>query len=166
MPFKDIVQPEVIDIENYLRLRKIVEGDLETALPWYHDPEVLYYSEGVREKTYDIFVIERMYRFLSSIGELYFIEIFENGCWEAIGDVTLSEQNMPIVLGEEKYRGKGIGTKIISKLIDRAKAIKLSKICIPAIYKYNIRSRNLFLSLGFVQVSENETEGSYELIME
>ena len=76
---------------------------------------------------------------------------------------SLSEQNMPIAIGDERYWGKGIGKKVIKKLIDRAKIINLEKIYIPAIYKYNDRSRNLFTSLGFIMVGENEKEESFEL---
>ena len=108
-------------------------------------------------------MINRMYQYLSSIGELYFIEILENQTWKLIGDVTLSEQNMPIVIGEEKYWGNGIGKKVIYTLIKRAKAIGLTKIYIPVIYLYNECSQNLFKSTGFIETNENKTEKSYEL---
>ncbi|RKD31579.1 GNAT family N-acetyltransferase [Thermohalobacter berrensis] len=156
-------QPEIICINKKLRLRRTKEEDWKKALNWYQNPKVLYYSEGVTTKVYSMEVIKRMYKHLSNIGELYFIEVFENEDWKAIGDVTLSEKNMPIVIGEERYWGKGIGKKVISKLINRAKDIKLKKIYIPSIYKYNERSRNLFESLGFVKVAGNEKEDSYEL---
>jgi len=47
-------------------------------------------------------------------------------------------------------------------LIERAKEIGLSKISIE-IYKYNDRSRNLFTSLGFVKVSEDEKSDYFEM---
>ena len=104
-----------------------------------------------------------MYDYLSKMGELYFIEIYEENHWKTIGDATLSETNMPIVIGDEKYWGKGIGKKVISKLIERAKEIKLKKICIPTIYTYNERSQNLFKSMGFVEVNSNDKEKTFEL---
>lgn len=82
-------------------------------------------------------IINRMYGYLNSVGELYFIELFENWDWKQIADVALSEKNMPIAIGEEKYWGKGIGEKVISGLIERAKIIRLNKICVSAIYVYN-----------------------------
>lgn len=165
MPFKDFEQPQVIFIDDNLRLRRPEKTEWNTALPWYENPKVLYYSEGVSGKVYDLKTINRMYQYLSGIGELYFIEALEDGIWKQIGDVTLSEQNMPIAIGDEKYWGKGIGKKVILKLIERAKLIGLSKIHIPAIYKYNKRSQNLFKSLGFIEVKENNTEKSYELTL-
>lgn len=163
MPFKNIQQPNIINIQNDLRLRIINESQWHLALPWYQNQEVLYYSEGVKDKIYDMETIKKMYTYLNNIGELYFIEILENEQWNPIGDVTLSEENFPIVIGNKDYWGKGIGKKVISVLIDRAKRIGLRKIYIPAIYKYNERSRNLFTSFGFIKVSENEKEDSFEL---
>jgi RimJ/RimL family protein N-acetyltransferase len=163
MPIKDIIQPYTILIEEDVRLRTPNRTDWEKALPWYQNPSMLYYSEGVTDKVYDMDIISRMYEFLSKIGELYFIEIYEEDDWKAIGDATLSEENMPIAIGNEKYWGKGIGKKVISKLIERAKEIKLKKIYIPAIYTYNERSQNLFKSMGFVEVNSNDREKTFEL---
>lgn len=163
MGIKGIIQSETIFINEGLRLRSPDKTEWKAALPWYQNPKVLYYSEGVTDKVYDIEIINRMYSCLSSIGELYFIEVFEEGVWKSIGDVTLSENNMPIAIGDEKYWGKGIGKKVITKLIERAKLIGLSKIYIPQIYLYNNRSEALFTSMGFIEVNKNETEKSYEL---
>jgi RimJ/RimL family protein N-acetyltransferase len=162
MAFFNITQPDLVEIDECTRLRKVCKDEYHVALPWYQNPRVLYYSEGITDKTYDLDVINRMYNFLSSTGELYFIEFMEDK-WHAIGDVVLSENNMPIVIGEDKYCGKGIAKKVIAKLILRAKEIGLETIRIPAIYKYNERSRNLFLSFGFTKIAENENEESYEL---
>lgn len=164
MTIKDIIQPHTIIIDEYLRLKTPNRTEWEKALPWYQNPRVLYYSEGVTDKVYGMDIINRMYEYLSKIGELYFIEIYEENHWMAIGDATLSEANMPIAIGDEKYWGKGIGKKVIGKLVERAKEIKLKRICIPAIYTYNERSQNLVKSMGFVEVNSNDKEKTYELI--
>lgn len=165
MPLKEIKQPEIINIDEKLRLRILNKDNWSIALPWYQNAKVLYYSEGVTDKVYDMDMINRMYTYLEAIGELYFIELLENDSWKLIGDVTLSEENMPIVIGEEKYWSGGIGRKVIGKLIERAKVINLNKICVPQIYHYNESSRILFKSMGFVKVAENDKEESYELIL-
>lgn len=55
--------------DNELRLRPIrLPEDLDIALPWYQDREVLYYSEGEGTSPYDINIVERMYDYLSKIG--------------------------------------------------------------------------------------------------
>jgi RimJ/RimL family protein N-acetyltransferase len=163
MAFKESIQPQIIFIDENLRLRNPDKIEWKTALPWYQNPKVLLYSEGVTDKVYDMDTVNRMYKYLSSIGELYFIETFEDTIWKSIGDVTLSEKNMPIVIGDEEYWDRGIGKKVISKLIERAKSIGLSKIYIPEIYLYNNRSQNLFISMGFIEVNKNDIEKSYEL---
>ncbi len=163
MAIRNIEQPNIIIIDNELRLRKAREEEWKVALPWYENPKVLYYSEGLIQGIYDMEIVNRMYGYLSSIGELYFIEILEKDTWIPIGDITLSEKNMPIIIGDEKYWGRGIGKKSVLALIDRAKSIKLDKIQIPTIYKYNERSKNLFISIGFIKVKEDENSEFYEL---
>lgn len=163
MGFQGVIQPLIINIDSNLRLRNPDKSQWKIALPWYQNTKVLYFSEGITDKVYDMDTINRMYGYLSTIGELYFIEIFDDEVWKPIGDVTLSEKNMPIAIGEEKYWGRGIGKKVISKLIERAKVIGLSKICVPAIYLYNSRSQALFTSMGFIEVNKNDKEKSYEL---
>jgi RimJ/RimL family protein N-acetyltransferase len=165
MSFNNIIQPGIIEIDENIRLRRTDESEKETALPWYQNPKVLFYSEGMTEGTYDLDVINRMYKFLGTIGELYFIEALEDGSWKPIGDVTLSDKNMPIAIGDEAYWGKGIGKKVIGRLLDRAREIGIDRISIPAIYKYNDRSRNLFTSFGFIKIAEDEKEDSFELML-
>ena len=63
-----------------------------------------------------------MYEYLSTRGELYFIEVKEDGHFKAIGDVTLWEENLPIAIGEEAYWGQGIGKLVIQTLLKRAKS--------------------------------------------
>jgi len=163
MPINHHPQPNTIQITNTLRLTTPTKPNWQLALPWYQNPKVLYYSEGITDKVYDLATIERMYSYLSKIGELYFIEILEGDSWRPIGDVTLSAENMPIAIGDEQYWGKGIGKKVISVLLDRASKIGMTKISIPTIYLHNHRSENLFKSMGFVEVKKNETEKSFQL---
>lgn len=164
MPLPNTIQPDLITIDEGIRLKKVAKHEYPTALPWYQNPRVMYYSEGVIDKIYDIDVINRMYDSLSRSGELYFIEVLADQ-WRAVGDVTLSEQNMPIIIGEDAYCGLGIARKVISALLSRAKEIGLERIKIPAIYKCNEISRGLFVSFGFVKVGENPSEEAYELIL-
>jgi RimJ/RimL family protein N-acetyltransferase len=162
MSIKNTIQPEIIDIEEKLRIRKPAEDEWGAAVEWYHNPKVMYYSEGVTNKVYELYNIQCMYKILGDQGEVYFIEAYENNSWKPIGDASLSEKNLPIVIGDEAYWGKGIGGKVVSKLIERAKEIGLRKITVE-IYKYNDRSRNLFTSHGFIKVSEDEECDCFEL---
>lgn len=166
MMTKEMEDINIIEVDKNLRIKEFDESQWGAALPWYQNSKVLYFSEGIEDesKTYDMNMINRMYKYLSSIGELYVIEILENEEWKPIGDAALSEKNMPIVIGDEKYWGKSIGSKVITKLIDRAKEIKLNRIEVE-IYHYNERSQNLFRSMGFAKIDEDEKGAKYELIL-
>lgn len=138
--------------DHDLRLRPIrLPDDISVALPWYQDEEVLYYSEGDGTLVYDRETIERMYGHLSSIGELYIIEILHNDKWIPIGDVTLAKEMLPIVIGVKEYRGQGIGKRVMRLLIERAKSLGWTEMKVNCIYSYNVASRRMFESLGFIK---------------
>lgn len=158
-------QFNLIPIHETLRLRTPEKKEWDLAYPWYQNPKVMYLSEGVTNQTYELYHIYNMYEFLSTRGELYFIEVKEDEKWIAIGDVTLWEENLPIAIGDESYWGRGIGKLVIKTLLKRAKCLGMTKISVPAIYHYNIASQRLFESCGFKKVSENATEKSYEKII-
>ena len=84
----------------------------------------------------DPYTIERlggMYRYLNNAGELYFIEVLGNGTYKPIGDVTFWQEDMPIVIGDPAYRGKGIGRKVISALIERGKFLGFDQLAVGEI---------------------------------
>lgn len=164
MSIKNIEQPKVILINSKIRIKKYVKDEWIIALPWYQDIDVVLNCDGVNASLYDREKLYRMYSYLENIGELYFIEVFEENEWKPVGDVTLSEQNMPIVI-EKNHWGRGIGKKVIGKLIERAKKIKLKKINIE-IYFDNDRSHGLYTGLGFQKVGKSETSDLYELKLE
>ncbi len=104
-----------------------------------------------------------MYEYLSRRGEVYFIEVWEQECWLAIGDVTFWQDDLPIVIGKADYRGKGIGKKVLSALIQRARNLGYQKLVVQEIYDFNQPSRSLFESLGFYQTHARERGRSYTL---
>ncbi len=157
MPIPNILQPEIIPIENSLRLRRF-DGEYSFAFDWYQDSETVWLVDGKRGP-YTMEKLERMYRYLDAYGELYFIEILENNCWKPIGDVTFQRDDLPIVIGEPAYRGKHIGQKVLTALIQRGRVLGYSCLSVNEIYEYNIASRNCFESLGF-RASEKTEKGS------
>lgn len=87
-----------------------------------------------------------MYKDLQSRGELYIIEVNEDGNWTPIGDVTLAKNALPIVIGEPRYRGKNLGKKIVEFLVSKARAQGWDKITLKGIYK-KISPRKDYLNL-------------------
>ena len=164
MPISNIEQPIVIEVDENIRLLKY-NGNYEIALSGYQDPYVYKNSEGVFDdaKKPDIDYIKGMFEWLNNNGELYYIQIREGQDFISIGDVTIKDVNPPIAIWYGKYRGIGIGTKVMKIVIKRLKELGYEKITGTTVYKWNESSQRMHEKLGFVKVDENEDEYIYEL---
>ena len=163
MALKEFVQPEIIDISDSLRLRKY-DGHYKLFLPGYQNPVVYQNSEGIFDESRipDLDYVKRMCTYLAKVGELYYIEVKENGTYIPIGDVTVKDENPPIAIWVDAYRGKGIGKLVMQTVVDRLKEFGFGKITGSTVYQWNISSQKLHESLGFRRVSEDENEIMYE----
>ena len=161
MPIEGIFQPEILIIDENLRLRRF-DNSFMFALKWYQDEDTNYMVDGRRGK-YDLDQLSRMYHYLDKRGEVYFIEIQDGTAWRSIGDVSFWQEDMPIVIGEHSYRGQGIGRKVISALIQRGKSLGYSHLQIGEIYDWNEPSRRCFESLGFLAYEKTEKGSRYRL---
>ena len=166
MAWNNVKQPEVIVITETLRLRKY-DGNYEQFLPGYQDPVVYQNSEGIFDdsKKPDLEYVQRMCSYLSGVGEMYYIEVEENGVFVPVGDVTLKPENPPIALWRDCYRGKGIGYAVMQTVITRLKELGCGKITGTTVYKWNIASQKLHEKLGFQRVGEEDDEYTYELLL-
>lgn len=165
MAINGIEQPEIIEIDSDLRLRKYAD-DCAFALEWYQDEETLLLVDGANNP-YDMEKLYRMYHYLQDKGEAYFIEMRDtaDSDYIPIGDVTFWQGDMPIVIGDKNYRRKGIGKKVVNALIERARQLGFPYLEVSEIYDYNIGSQKLFQSLGFQVSGETEEGHSYKLIL-
>lgn len=161
MAIQEIEQPEIIRIDDDLRLRKY-DGIYDFAFSWYQDEETVYLVDGVKNK-YTLERLGLMYNYLNNAGELYFIEVLENGTYTPIGDVTFCKEDMPIVIGDSRYRGKGIGRKVISTLVTRARELGFDHVGVGDIYSWNTASRRCFESIGFMIDAQTEKGSSYRM---
>ena len=148
MPIEGIAQPETLAVSDAVRLRRY-DGRHGFALPWYQDPETVRLVDG-DERIYTEELLERMYAWQDGHGELYWIEVLEDGAWRPAGDVWLAPEDFAIVIGERARRRGGLGRGAVSALVDR-------------IYRFNAASRRLFASLGFREEAETEKGSSYVL---
>ena len=153
----------VIEISGDLRLRRF-DSICPEAMGWYSDPELVWLVDGVREP-YDAAKLERMYSYLNAHGELYYIEALENGSFKPIGDVTFSAADLPIVIGDPAYRGRGVGKAVIRRLIERARELGLREVRVREIYDYNLASRALFEGLGFIEDGKTSLGARYRLVL-
>ena len=154
MPITGIRQPEVIQIEDGLRLRKN-DGIYDFAFDWYQDEDTVCMVDGVRKK-YSRELLAAMYEYKNDQGELYFIEVLEHGTYRPIGDVTFWKDDLPIVIGERTYRGRGIAKKVIRALIQRGRELGYDSLRVQEIYAFNEPSRRCFESLGFCAYEKTE----------
>ena len=161
MPILNIPQPEFLPVTETLRLKKF-DGIYDFALPWYQNVELVWLVDGKREP-YTMEKLERMYRYLDRQGELYFIEVGEKGIWKPIGDVTFWQEDMPIVIGDPDYRGKGIGKAVIAALTRRGAELGYDTLHVEEIYDWNIASRTCFEHSGF-RVCEKTENGNRFII--
>ncbi len=165
MAVEGIPQPDIIRIDENLRLRKY-DGSYLTGLPWYRDEVVYYNSEGITDesKIPDENYVKGMYDWFEKNGrsEMYFIEVKENGNFTPIGDAALQKENLPIVIGVGKYRGRGIGKAVLTTLVDRARSLGWDKLTDVKIFKYNTASQRLYSSCGFTRVGEDDRYYFYE----
>ena len=86
---------------------------------------------------------------LDSRGELWFIEVKKDGRFIPIGDVTFWKEDMPIVIGDRAFRGKGVAGKVVRRLIERGRELGYDRIYVSEIYSFNTPSRRCFESAGF-----------------
>lgn len=161
MPIPGVTQPETLPIAEGLRLRKY-DGQHEFALPWYQDEELVWLVDGDR-KLYDASLLTKMYTYLNDHGELYWIEAQEGGAWRPIGDVTFWQEDMPIVIADETYRGRGVGGKIIAALIQRGRELGYDHLGVDEIYDWNEASRRCFERHGFRACEMTEKGSRYHL---
>lgn len=126
MAIEGIVQPEILKINDTLRLRKF-DGIYDFAFDWYQDEETVYLVDGVRRK--------------------YSQETLKCMFWQ---------YDMPIVIGDKTYRGKGIAKQVIGALIQRGKLLGYTELYVNEIYEFNIASRKCFESMGFVAYEKTE----------
>lgn len=164
MAIKGIKQPEILWISDALRLRKF-DGIYDFAFDWYQDEEIVYLVDGVRKK-YSQETLKCMYEYLDKQGELYFIEILENDVFKQIGDVTFWQNDMPIVIGDKSYRGKGIAKQVIGALIERGKFLGFTELYVNEIYEFNLASRKCFESMGFVAYERTEKGKRFKKCLE
>lgn len=164
MALKDMIQPELISIQPWLRLRKY-DGNFALLLSGYQNPVVYQNSEGIFDESRipDLAYVERMCRYLAKAGELYYIEVLENGQFTPIGDVTVKEENPPIAIWRDEYRYRGIGTLVMQTVIRRLRELGYDKITGSTVYKWNLASQILHEKLGFRRVREEGDEIFYEL---
>ena len=147
---------QIIQINSSLRLLPYFLADhRDVALTWYQDVDLVELVDGVRSP-YNVEKLNAMYSYLEKHRDLFWIEFREKGEWLPIGDVTLSQENLPIVIGNPAYQHQGLGRKVLRTLIDLARQRGWKELKVQEIYDFNHVSRRCFESFGFVESGSTE----------
>ena len=102
---------QIIQIDSSLRLVPYFLADhRDVALTWYQDVDLVELVDGVRSP-YSVKKLNAMYSYLEKHGDLFWIEFREKGEWLPIGDVTLFQENLPIVIGNPTYQIKDLDVR-------------------------------------------------------
>ncbi|TET91712.1 MAG: N-acetyltransferase [Methanomassiliicoccales archaeon] len=142
-------------------LRPMTEGDWDILLKWNSDPEVLYFSEGTNVTSWDLDMVQQIYRSVSQSAFCFIVE-FED---KPIGECWLEKMNLgrilrkqpgldcrriDLMIGEKALWGQGIGTEVVRLLVkfgfeeENADAIFACDVA-----DYNFGSLMVFQKAGF-----------------
>jgi len=131
-------------IDNQIKLIPYYRNDA-ASLPWYQDPDVCKQVDN-RDEPYDVELLHRMYDYLSTHGDCYYIE-YEG---RLVGDVSLRDDEETCIVICKEYQNRHIGRRCILEMIKLARE-KGMDVVKANIYSFNGQSRRMFLSVGFEQ---------------
>lgn len=143
--------PEILPVDDELRLRRFAgDPDVDVAWPWYRDAETVALVDGSGSPTYARDRVVAMFEALGAQGEVYVIEgRTPDERWEAVGDVTLAPDTLPIVVAPGQ-RGQGIARRVVLRLVDRARVLGWTELRVHEVQPGNDAAHRLFRGLRFV----------------
>ena len=120
----------------------------ETTLAWYQDKTLCKQVDNI-DTVYDLDKLNRMYNYLNTHGDLFYIAYQGQLC----GDVCLQSTGELSIVIRKEYQNRHIGRAVIQGMLALA-AEKGFAQCYAHIYPFNIQSRKMFEALGFVKEDE------------
>lgn len=117
----------------------------DVALAWYQDPELCRQVDGT-PCVYTAEKLRRMYEFLSSHGQCFYIEYQGR----LVGDVSLRDSAEVCIVVCRAYQNRHIGRRCIQGMLALAKEKGLREVR-ARIYPFNTQSQRMFESVGFKQ---------------
>ena len=138
---------EIRIVDEEIRLIPFFPNE-EAALAWYQDPEVCRQVDNI-DHVYTPELLERMYRYLITHGDCYYIEYRGR----LVGDVSLRDTGEISIVVCKEFQNRHIGRKCISNMLALAREKGFSEVK-ANIYSFNTQSRKTFEAVGFRRVSE------------
>lgn len=113
------------------------------SLPWYQDLQVCKQVDN-RDTPYDLELLHRMYDYLSTQGDCYYIEY--KG--KLVGDVSLEDSGEIAIVVCREFQNQHIGRRCILDMLKLAREKGMNRVK-ANIYSFNEQSQRMFLSVGF-----------------
>lgn len=120
----------------------------ETTLAWYQDKQLCKQVDCC-EDLYDPEKLRRMYDYLNSHGELFYIQDRGILC----GDVCLQASGELSIVVCREYQNRHIGRRVITAMLELAKQKGLTE-CFAEVYSFNTQSQRMLETVGFVRTGE------------
>ena len=120
----------------------------ETTLAWYQDKTLCKQVDNI-DTVYDLDKLNRMYHYLNTHGDLFYIASEGTLC----GDVCLQNTGELSIVICKEYQNRHIGRAVIQKMLALATEKGFLQ-CSAHIYRFNVQSQKLFEALGFVKADE------------
>lgn len=131
-------------IDSEIQLIPYYRNDA-VSLPWYQDPEVCKQVDN-RDAPYDLALLHRMYDYLSTHGECYYIEYQGR----LVGDVSLEDNGEVAIVVCREFQNRHIGRRCILDMLKLAAEKGMTQVK-ANIYSFNRQSQRMFQSIGFVE---------------
>ena len=109
-------------IDGALRLIPYYRNDA-ASLPWYQDLTVCKQVDD-RDMPYDVELLHRMYDFLSTHGDCYYIEY--QGV--LVGDVSLCENGEIAIVVCREYQNRHIGRRCVLEMLRLAREKRMARV--------------------------------------
>ena len=139
------MKEQIVDEE--IRLIPYYRND-EASLPWYQDADVCKQVDD-RDTPYDLELLHRMYDYLCTHGDCYYIEY----CGTLVGDISLRDSGELAIVVCKEYQNRHIGRHCVLELLKLAKEQCMARVT-ANIYAFNTQSQRMFRSVGFAQTNK------------
>ncbi len=140
---------EIRIVDEDIRLIPYYKNN-EVAIRWYQDKDVCKQVDDI-DFVYDLDRLNKMYDYLFSHGEVYYIE-FRSAL---VGDVSLKDDGEIAIVISKENQNQGIGRRVIKNILDLAKAKGMGEVR-ASIYTFNKQSQRVFTLVGFEKIGEED----------
>ena len=140
---------EIRIVDEDIRLIPYYKNN-DVAIRWYQDKDVCKQVDDI-DFVYDLDRLNRMYDYLSSHGDVYYIEYKS----ALVGDVSLKDDGEIAIVISKENQNQGIGRRVIKNILDLAKAKGMGEVW-ASIYPFNKQSQRVFTLVGFEKIGEED----------